>query len=275
MNATRLHWWLADIGSGNGLVPSGNKPLSEASWPNSMSPCQQGWGLLSQFPPFRYFPNFSALSKQTSDIEYHVCIWQVSPQLSCGDTCQIWKWFKESNRYFCQIENFDFGEFNERSFSNPHPRSQWVSICTVSCRAAWNMIDSCFVNTLRPRQNGRHFADDTFKRIFLNENVWISIKISLKFVFKGPINYIPALVQIMAWRRPGDKPLSEPMMVTLPTHICVTRPQWLNMVWCYSLWIHLLFTYYVTICSPDVIDHSFRNVSTQNFLSYNFQVVVS
>ena len=32
----------------------------------------------------------------------------------------------------------------------------------------------------------------------------------------------------MAWRRPGDKPLSEPMMVRLPTHICVTRPQWVN-----------------------------------------------
>ena len=84
------------------------------------------------------------------------------------------------------------------------------------------------INTLRPRQNGRHFADVTFKRIFLNENVRILIKISLKFVPKGPINNIPALVQIMAWRRPGDKPLSEPMMDNLPTHICVTRPQWVK-----------------------------------------------
>ena len=81
------------------------------------------------------------------------------------------------------------------------------------------------LNTLRPRQNGHHFADDIFKCIFLNENVWIPIKISLKFVPKGPIDNIPALVQIMVWRRPGDKPLSEPMMVSLPTHICVTRPQ--------------------------------------------------
>ena len=83
-------------------------------------------------------------------------------------------------------------------------------------------------NTLRPRQNGRHFADDISKCIFLNENVWIPIKISMKFVPKGPINNIPALVQIMAWRRPGDKPLSEPMMVILTTHICVTRPQWVK-----------------------------------------------
>ena len=56
-------------------------------------------------------------------------------------------------------------------------------------------------------------------------NAIYSIKISLKFVPKGPINNIPALVQIMAWRRPGDKPLSEPMVVTSPMHICVSRPQ--------------------------------------------------
>ena len=84
------------------------------------------------------------------------------------------------------------------------------------------------LNTLRPRQNGHRFTDDTFKRIFLYENVRISIKISLKFVPYGPINNNPALVQIMAWRRLGDKPLSEPMMVSLLTHLCVTRPQWVN-----------------------------------------------
>ena len=82
--------------------------------------------------------------------------------------------------------------------------------------------------TLRPRQNGRHFADDNLKCTFLNENVWIPIEILLKFVPKGPIDNIPALVQIMAWRRPGDKPLSEPMMVSLPTHICVIWSQWVN-----------------------------------------------
>ena len=86
------------------------------------------------------------------------------------------------------------------------------------------------VNTLRPRQNGRHFSDDIFICIFLNENVWISIKNSLKFVPRVRINNIPALVQIMAWRWPGDKPLSEPMMVRFPAHICITWPQWVNMV---------------------------------------------
>ena len=44
----------------------------------------------------------------------------------------------------------------------------------------------------------------------------------------GSINNIPTLVQIMAWRRPGYKQLSEPMMLSLHTHICVTRPQSVN-----------------------------------------------
>ena len=91
------------------------------------------------------------------------------------------------------------------------------------------------LNTLRPRQND---ADDIFKCIFLNENIWISIKISLKFVPKGPINNIPLLVQIMAWHRSGDKPLFEPVMESLLTHICVTRPQWVNFTPGILLYIH-------------------------------------
>ena len=77
----------------------------------------------------------------------------------------------------------------------------------------------------RPRQNVRHFADGVCKCIFLNANVCILIKNSPKFVLKGPINNITALVQIMAWHRPGDTPLSELMMVSFLTHVCVTQPQ--------------------------------------------------
>ena len=65
-----------------------------------------GWGLLSQFPPFHYFPNFSALSKHTLDIEYHVYIWQVATQPSCGDTCQIWMWFNQSKKVLLQGQKF-------------------------------------------------------------------------------------------------------------------------------------------------------------------------
>ena len=97
--------------------------------------------------------------------------------------------------------------------------------------------------TLRPRQNRRHFTDDIFKCIFLNENVWFPVEISLKFVAKGPINNITALAQIMAWRREGDKPLSEPMMFSLLMHICVIRPQWVNKyIFKPILWIDALNT---------------------------------
>ena len=91
---------------------------------------------------------------------------------------------------------------------------------------SFHMEEKNLFITLRLRQNGRHFADDIFKCIFLKENVWILIKISFKFVPKCPINNISSLVQMMAWHRSGYKPLSEPMMVSLLTHICVTRPQW-------------------------------------------------
>ena len=68
------------------------------------------------------------------------------------------------------------------------------------------------LNALRQRENGRHLPDNIFKCIFfLNENALIS----LKFVPMGPINNIPALVRIMAWHPPGNKSLSEPMVVSL------------------------------------------------------------
>ena len=88
-------------------------------------------------------------------------------------------------------------------------------------------------NTLTPRQNGRHFTANVFRCIFLNGNIRILIEIWLKFVPKCSVNSIPALVQIMAWCRLGDKPLSEPMMVRLLKHICATLPQWIKPVMSY------------------------------------------
>ena len=91
-----------------------------------------------------------------------------------------------------------------------------------------SILSTMSVNTLRPRQYDRHCPDKTFECFFLNKDVSIVITISVKFVPKGPIDNIPALVQIMAWHCPGNKPLSELMMVSLPMHICVTRPQQVN-----------------------------------------------
>ena len=83
-----------------------------------------------------------------------------------------------------------------------------------------------FANTLRPRQNGRHFRDNIFKCIFLNENVLYSNKIHWSLFLRVQLTM---LLQIMAWHRSGDKPLSERMMVSLLMHICITQPQWVNL----------------------------------------------
>ena len=84
------------------------------------------------------------------------------------------------------------------------------------------------VKTSRPRQNGRHFVNFSSKFILSNKSISTSINISLNFVPGGQINNISAVVQIMAWHRPGDKPLSEKKMINLLTHRCVTRPQWVK-----------------------------------------------
>ena len=67
------------------------------------------------------------------------------------------------------------------------------------------------VNTLRPRKNGRHSADNIFIVIFFNENFCSLIQMSWKFVPTGQIASKPALFQLMAWCQP-HKPLSEPTM---------------------------------------------------------------
>ena len=114
---------------------------------------------------------------------------------------------------------------------------------------------------LRPRQNGRHFPDNFFQCISLNENIWIAIEISLKFVPKGPVNNIPVLVRIMAWRWQGDKPLSEPMMnivywyaslglneLTFDICVCLFYARCLIFILAfnvlnlpsYNLWVHMI-----------------------------------
>ena len=106
----------------------------------------------------------------------------------------------------------------------------WVLLLWSTDGGFYSYVSGLF-NTFRPRQNGWHFTDHTFKCVLLDENVLILINIWLKFLPKGSINNTPALVQIMAWRQPGDKPLSEPMMVSLLIHICVTQPQWVKWHW--------------------------------------------
>ena len=108
-----------------------------------------------------------------------------------------------------------------------------TSVDSLTCRydstllgfqCSWKLYMQ-LINALRPRQNGCYFPDSIFKCIVLNAKVRISIKVSLKLVPVGPIKKAQHLVQIMDQSGSGDKPLSEPMVVRLLTHKCVTRPQ--------------------------------------------------
>ena len=119
---------------------------------------------------------------------------------------------------------WNFYKYQDLSILAIYMYIKWIAAQLVEYKA-WVRLYNTSFNTLRRSQNGRHFVDDTFKRIFWNQHIKNSIDISLKFVPKGRIHNITSLVQIMAWRRPDDKPFSAPMMVRLPTHICVTRPQ--------------------------------------------------
>ena len=175
-------------------------------------------------------------------VEWHICSilnvrWFENVKLTCESLIffNTWgheyafKWCENQCLLFCDNSNYVV----EMGLS-PLMNRQW----------------SIDINTLRPRQDGRHFADDIFTCVFLNEDISISINISLKFVPKGPINNIPALVQIMARRRPGDKPLSEPMMMGLLTHICVTRPQWVKKTLPADVWEVGHFTNVLWACNP-------------------------
>ena len=92
-----------------------------------------------------------------------------------------------------------------------------------------NALTCClFLNTSRPRQMAvilQTTLSNTFSWMQIYE---FRFKFNWSFVSKGPINNIPALCKVMDWRQPGDKPLSEPKMVRLPTQICVTRSQWVK-----------------------------------------------
>ena len=159
----------------------------------TISYCRQGWhplggGYQAHFPYFIIFIIFFQ-THQNTDYLLNV-IWQGQGSLSYGFS-------KGETTLQCNVISHGLSLYVPRMIPN-------VSLqltCSDTCQI-WSELKDLtatlqignILNTLRPRQNGHHFADDTFKRIFLNENVRIPIKISLKFVPKGAINNIPALV---------------------------------------------------------------------------------
>ena len=161
------------------------------------------------FNPFDVTLWYSGGPRTTNLFRFHRILKVILELASSAHCTYIWK----LNR----ISITNISKFAWKCIWCCHRFQRCVTVPTVGLGGG----EDCAVmlNTLRPRQDGRYFADDTFKCIFCEENVRISIKISLNFVPKSPNGNIPALFQIMAWRRPGDNPLSEAMMVSLLTHI--------------------------------------------------------
>ena len=81
------------------------------------------------------------------------------------------------------------------------------------------------------------WPDDIFKCIFFDENVWIPIEVSLKFVPKGPVNNYPSIGSDSGLAGPGNKPLSEPMMVNYLTQWVKTSSN-IVIQWHWSVLLH-------------------------------------
>ena len=94
------------------------------------------------------------------------------------------------------------------SGDKPLSEPMMISLLTHICitRPQW-------VNTLKLGQKRLPYCRQHFQCLLLCRNSRILIQISLKFVPKDSVNNKLALVQIRAWHRRGNKPLSEPMMV--------------------------------------------------------------
>ena len=86
--------------------------------------------------------------------------------------------------------------------------SHYLNPCWPRSLPPYGVTRPQWVNTLRPGQSGQHFADNSFKHLFLNEDCCNVIHISLKSVPEGPIDINPSLLLVMAWCRAGDKPIS-------------------------------------------------------------------
>ena len=157
---------------------------------------------------FLYIPTWFAAQVSVNNLAVLERFWRGISQVVCN-RFYFWRDVPHWWKYWCSTK-------------------KQVKCCCLDVDLQYAMLPyiEAVINTLWLRQNGYHFTDDTFKCISVNENVRVAIKISLKFVLQVPINNIPALVQMMAWHRPGDKPLSDPLVVSLLMRILVIQQCW-------------------------------------------------
>ena len=90
-----------------------------------------GWGLLKLRSSISPLAKFSILQKCLLHSLNHIHIWQVSPQLSCGNTCQIWTSYSIANMYFGDVQILGKKRNGGNRLSNPHPRSGHLSLVII------------------------------------------------------------------------------------------------------------------------------------------------
>ena len=86
------------------------------------------------------------------------------------------------------------------------------TVCGTDVVLQVGEVTCLWCHILKLEQNVCHLSDGIFKWSFLNENIWFSNKISLKYAPQGQIDHESTLVQVMAWYLTGDRPLHEPML---------------------------------------------------------------
>ena len=150
----------------------------------------------------------------------------------------VWKFSRTCHKQYTLYRKYNNSHHKGKAASQMSCLYSWNHCTQKTMSSHWNINQipvlvmlkawcgghHVYNNSTSPRQNGRHFTDDIFKHIFVNENVWILLKISLKFISKVPINNISALIQIMACRWLAPSHYLNRLCFILLMHICVTGP---------------------------------------------------
>ena len=122
----------------------------------------------------------------------------------------------------CSLESVSLTHIPQGHFTGASP-GVWVSAWhgEMNLLTHWSQVKMATISQMT-------FSNAFSSWMKMYEFRW---RFFLKFVPQVWTNSIPTLVQIMAWHRPRDKPLPEPMVVRLLMQICVTSPQWVKRWW--------------------------------------------
>ena len=148
------------------------------------------------------------------------------PKHGFGCTYKVSAWNSQRKHYFCNTQNFEriFWRARETLVKQP-PDGRWdlaryPSSSRVDILGPRQKGSHYADNIWRAWQNDLHYADDIFKHIFFNENIWSSIKFSLKR---------SASIQGMAWCRQATSHFLSKSGPRSVSPYCVTLPQWVKM----------------------------------------------